>query len=317
MSGDVVPIGGSGSRIEVVSRERLSGGFSTATKDRLRIVVNDHGRRVEQIALLKRTSSAVEVSALRAAGQVPSAAAIPRIIDSGADEDGYWVLIPFYSGSSPESETLIPENVVESLARMHVHHLERPLPDDVPVVDSSWWKAKCAVSVERLTALRRPATRTLAARVTAFGDEPHIIDALEELPRTLLHGDVHRNNVLVDEHGTGHLIDWGGALVGTPALDIVNLGPPGSSAYRTYVDTWETLTGQGLDHAAWWRSYLVATVCINVKYVAFAARMFGDHTAESMLRQATEALEKLDTDPEFPLTQGQWRTMRTGGRASA
>ncbi|WP_020577154.1 phosphotransferase family protein [Actinopolymorpha alba] len=138
----------------------------------------------------------------------------------------------------------------------------------------------------------------MIAQVTALRDEPRVQDALEELPRTLLHGDVHRNNVLVDEHGNGRLIDWGGALVGIPALDIVNLGPPGSNAYRTYADTWETLTGQNLETAAWRRSYLVATVCINLKYVAFAAKIFGDHKAQSMLQQATEALEQIGSDPK-------------------
>jgi hypothetical protein len=92
---------------------------------------------------------------------------------------------------------------------------------------------------------------------------------------------------------TGHLIDWGGALVGIAAFDIVNLGPPGSSAYKTYVDTWQALTGENLDNPAWQRSYLVATVCINIKYLAFAAEMFGDRMARSMMQQATEALEQL------------------------
>ncbi|WP_157181163.1 hypothetical protein [Actinopolymorpha alba] len=123
-----------------MSREPISGGFSAATKERLRIVIADRGQRVEQTALLKRTS-AIEVSALRAASGGPSAAAIPKIIDAGIDADGHWILTPFYSGNPAAAETLIPDNVVESLARMHIHHLKRPSPDHIPVVDSSWWQA--------------------------------------------------------------------------------------------------------------------------------------------------------------------------------
>src|SRR5262245_56041129 len=110
-----------GSRIEVVSREPMVGGFSGAAKDRLRIVVAEHGQRVEQTAVLKRTS-ANEVAALLAASEVPSTAAFPRIIDAGVDADGPWILVPFYGGGPPESEALIPDSVVESLARMHVHY---------------------------------------------------------------------------------------------------------------------------------------------------------------------------------------------------
>ena len=276
-------------RVRIVSRAPVSGGHSDATKERVHVVVTDEAGEVEQIALLKRTSEA-EISALRRASAVPDATAVPRVIAAGADADGSWVMLPFYDGRPAEDETLLPRNVLETLARLHAHYLDRPLPGRLPVVDSGWWRAKCAVSAERLHALGRPATSALAREVTALRDEQRVVEALDTLPRTLLHGDVHRNNVLVDERGRGMLVDWGGALVGAPALDIANLGGPAGDAYRTYVDTWESLTGERLGDAAWRRSRLAATVWANVKYLAFAAKVFGDDTARSMWGAATAAL---------------------------
>ncbi len=153
-----------------MSRDLISGGASVATKERLVVVRTEDGQRVEQTALLKRTSAA-EVSALRAATQVPGASAIPEIVDAGVDVDGCWLLIPFYDGGPAEAEIRVPGNVVESLARMHAYYLDSPVPEHIPVVDQSWWQARCAQSVERLTALGTPATRAIAARVETWA--PH------------------------------------------------------------------------------------------------------------------------------------------------
>ena len=40
------------------------------------------------------------------------------------------------------------------------------------------------------------------------------------MPETLIHGDMALDNVLVDEHGALHLIDWAGGGSGDPRHDI-------------------------------------------------------------------------------------------------
>ena len=287
-----------------MSRDLISGGASVATKERLVVVRTEDGQRVEQTALLKRTSAA-EVSALRAATQVPGASAIPEIVDAGVDVDGCWLLIPFYDGGPAEAEIRIPGNVVESLARMHAYYLDSPVPEHIPVVDQSWWQARCAQSVERLTALGRPATRAIAARVETWAHEISILAELEQLPRTLLHGDMHRHNVLVDQAGAGHLIDWGAAAFGLPAFDLVRgllatgepaLGSPGSQTYQVYADTWTALTGQSLTSPGWRRGYLVATVCNSARFIGLAAKLYSEHRAQAMLREGADALLQLRTE---------------------
>ena len=284
--------GGRESRLHIVEHEEISGGFSDATKYRVRIITtHKRGRQFERTAFLKQTSAA-EVSALHAATKVPSATAIPTIIASNNTDD-HWVIIPFYVGRHPETETALPVNVVESLARMHIYYLNRPIPKDVPVADSSWWRAKCLESIERLTASAKSAMPEALKKITSWADSPLIADALNHLPRTLLHGDVHRNNIIIDKYGTGHLIDWGDSMVGIPAFDIVNFCSPGDRAYNSYIETWRLNARKGLSDHEWRQGYCVATVCMSVRYLPFAARHFGLRDAQSMLGKATEAFRRL------------------------
>lgn len=277
----------------VLSREPVSGGVSDATKTRLRAILAEDGRRIERALLLKQTSN-IEVSALTAASHVPDADAVPELIDAGVNRDGPYILIPFYEAAPAWHEKAVPANVIETLARIHAYYLNQPVHQDLPVVDSDWWRAKCDLSRQRLGALDRPIARRLQQQVKTFRDEPKIITALDQMPRTLIHGDVHRNNVLIDNDGLGHIIDWGGAFIGAPALDLPNLGEPGAPGYRTYLAAWQALTGQALDDDPdWHRSFLTATVWINIKYLAFATKVFGDNEGQLMMATAVDALDEL------------------------
>lgn len=278
---------------EVLSRTPMSGGFSDASKFRLQVVQTAHGERVERTLLLKQTSR-IEVDALTAAAQVPGAGAVPEVVDTGDNADGPFIVTRFYDAQPARDEKTLPPNVIETLARVHAYYLTEPVPPNLPVVDAPWWRAKCDVSMQRLHALGRPVARSLAAQVKTFRNDAKMIKELDETPRTLIHGDVHHNNVLVDSDGLGHLIDWGGSFVGAPALDLHGLGGEGGWGLPIYLDAWNALTGQRLDaDPDWRRSLLVATVWSNIKYVAFATRMFGDRVGESMITKAVAARQRL------------------------
>ncbi|WP_165553939.1 aminoglycoside phosphotransferase family protein [Kribbella capetownensis] len=288
---------GQGSGIEIISREPVTGGFSGAPKFSLRVAMNQYGRRIERTVLVKHTSQ-LEISATQAAATVAGADAVPEIIETGTDELGPYLMTAFYDAEPAANEASLPANAIQTLARVHVHYLDESPPQSIPVVDAAWWRAKCDVSMQRLAAIDRSVPNELIPHVAALQHDPRITSLLDQLPRTLLHGDVHHNNVLVDENQTGHIIDWGGALVGTPALDIANLGGPASSGYQTYVDTWRHLTGRNLDTDPDWNtSYLLATVWINIKYLAFAAKIYGDTKAQDMMRTALDALSQLGPTP--------------------
>lgn len=279
--------------VEVLSREPVTGGFSGAPKFRLEVAIHENGERVERMALLKQTSQ-TEVSALSAAAGVVGADAVPAVIDTGVNAHGPYILTAFYEGEPTQDETALPADAIATLAKVHAHFLTAPAPPHVPVVDGDWWRAKCDVSMQRLAELQRPVPDELRAQVGELQDEPKIIESLDRMRRSLIHGDVHRNNVLVDEDGRSHLIDWGGAFIGAPALDIANLGGPGSPGYQMYVTTWQSLTGEVLDeNPAWQRSCLVATVWISIKYLAFATKIFGDEKGQVMIAKALNALDQI------------------------
>ena len=277
---------------DILAREPVFGGQSSSTKEKLRVVDTEAGIDRELTVLLKRTLPA-EVEALRAANRVPEAAAVPQLIRSGRDSRGDWIAIPFYPGIPAPTETDIPDNVVESLAEVHAHFLNSGAPETIPVCDGNWWKASCAQ--HRLRQLGRASLQPIVEAVQSWSAHRSILDALTELPRTLLHGDVHRNNVIVNGNA-GQLIDWGGAAYGIPLLDLITPGPPGSRGYERYAATWQALTGESTTSPAWRRGYLTATVCSKVMYLAFAARHFGDAVAMSMFDTAARALTELERE---------------------
>jgi aminoglycoside phosphotransferase (APT) family kinase protein len=274
----------------ILAREPVVGGQSSLVKEKLRIIATEDGIDREQTVLLKRTVPA-EVVALRAANLVPGASAIPRLIQSGRDSHGDWIVIPFYTGNPAPTETSIPDNVMDSLAALHAHYLNSAPPGPLPIRDGAWWEARCVQP--RLRQLARPSLQPIIEAIANWSGHRLIVEALTDLPRTVLHGDVHRNNVVVDGR-IGRLIDWGGASYGIPAIDVVTPGPPGSPAYERYAAAWRELTGESTTSLAWRRGYLAATVCSKVDYLAFAARNFGDAAAIRMFDAAARALSELE-----------------------
>lgn len=291
MTGDVA--GGFGPHVEVLSSEPVPGGFSGASKFRLRALLTEHDVRVERTLLLKQTSQ-VEVNALTAAARVPGTDAVPEVIATGANRDGPYVLTAFYPGEPAADETSLPTDVIRTLARLHAYYQNAPVPEGVPVIDSDWWRAKCDLSAQRLRSLPGSVAQDLGTQVQGLKEEQAMLAALDELPRTLIHGDLHHNNVLVDADGHGHIIDWGGSFIGAAALDLSHLGEPDSAGHRTYLATWQELTGERLAESAdWARSCVTATVWANIKYLAFATKIFGDERGLQMMASARSALAQL------------------------
>lgn len=274
---------------DIVAREPVERGQRTAAKEKLRVVLD--GR---ELTLLLKWTAPAEVAALRAANRVPGTTAIPQLVRSGRDSRGDWIAIPFYTGDPAPTETDIPDNVMDSLAAVHAHYLKSGPFEEIPVCDGNWWKGCC--TQWGLRKLDRPSLRPIIEAIDGWSSHPLMIAALTEMPRTLLHGDMHRNNVVVNGH-TGRLIDWGGAKYGIPLLDLITPGPPGSRGYERYAAAWPELTGESTTAPAWRRGYLVATVCVKITYLGFVARNFGDAAAIERFNMAAAALNELERSP--------------------
>jgi len=200
----------------------------------------------------------------------------------------------------------IPPNVDETLATMHAHYLEADLVAQIPRVGPEWVPALCAVPrLEQIVRDGRSALAPILERVQSWADHPDLRETLASQRRTLIHGDVHRNNIIASAQ-TGHLVDWESARFAMPMLDLPTFGGPGTPGHEKYCETWRAQTGEDTASPAWQRGYLAAVVCVNVAYMTFAARNFGDQRAAQMLHDAVNS----PSGPDQTVATGAVRTTR-------
>jgi len=263
----------------VTGREPLPGGYVAASVERLDLDVA--GRAVPVVL---KTATSVEVAAMRAVAVVR---ADPGMIAAG---DG-WLLLPFVDGAPPGDGDPVPDAVWETLARVHAHWW-RKRPRGVPVVGAARWRGLCDFA---LVAVRGAAARTgdavfseVADALVAWRADPWIATALAVLPRTLVHGDAHRGNVL----GSA-LIDWGNARVAPAGLDLATLRGQGAEVPASYVEAFDGVApgarppGMAEVERAW------ADMHVQVQYLGFAADHLGAARVAEMAGTAARALAEL------------------------
>jgi hypothetical protein len=200
------------------------------------------------------------------------ATAIPELVASG---DG-WLITPLAPGSALAAGAEVPANLFDSLARLHVRFLgDAGLAAVLPRVTPAWWRSLCLDWVEPQLgpqADRHPPGLMDRARdlVRHAAELPAAAAVLADLPATLLHGDVHSGNVVVDgDRAT--LIDWGSSRIGPAALDLANLGAADSAGVARYARTWRRLTGEPVPAATIGLGYRWAALQIPVQYLAWVA----------------------------------------------
>jgi len=90
----------------------LTGGYASAGV--LRIDLEDVAG--QSVAVVLKRANEVEIAAMRALAAV-SGVERPRMIASGRDEVGVWLLIPLYPGTALRGDDDVPANVWATLAR--------------------------------------------------------------------------------------------------------------------------------------------------------------------------------------------------------
>lgn len=271
-----------GGPVTVVGRAPLAGGY-----------VADAVTRVDldpaPAVVIKRTT-AVEVAAMRAVAVVPGVDR-PRLLAAGPD----WIVTPYYPGPVLAEGPYVPDEVWTALARVHAHWL-RKRPRGIPVADGAWWRALC---VERILPHVRAAhertgdTRFLAvaSSLVEWAEDPAMHAALAALPRTLVHGDAHRGNVLLAAGGAV-LIDWGNAKVAPPGLDLPVLHAQGAVDDSPYRRALAELVGELPADLAAMQSHC-AELWANVSYLGFAADHLGPARVEELHMAAHAALTRV------------------------
>jgi aminoglycoside phosphotransferase (APT) family kinase protein len=255
---------------------------------------------VDEFDVVAKRATPGEVAALECLGVVDPV--FPRLIDSGVDDDGPWIVVPFEPGEPIGWTAEPPAAMYAALARLHLRHLGRvdELPGQLPRVDDEFLRmtfAEFAPSGIRRAAREAPhpvQDRALELLARFAGDE-RLRVGLEVLPATLLHGDVHGDNIIATapeaaSGGSVRLIDWGSARVGPAMLDVMLAARPAgvaaygeawASANGTAMDAWQLATGQ-----AW------ATAVSNAMFVGAVAERSAE-TADLMLDEAEVAIERL------------------------
>jgi phosphotransferase family enzyme len=259
-----------GAAVRILGRAPLTGGYVADSVERVELAVGGRERTV-----VLKAAGPVEVAAMRAVAVV---AAAPQALAIGPD----WLVLPFVDAPPLAPADPVPDPVWRTLAAVHAHWLGRR-PRGVPVVDAAWWAALCDYT---LVAVRGGRARTgerefadAERALLSWRTDPAIAGALARMPRTLVHGDAHRGNILGDV-----LIDWGNARVAPAALDRATL-----CAQDAIPPPWFPEPPAAEQH---W-----AVVQVHVQYLRFAADHLGAARVGEMVETAAAALARLHVEP--------------------
>jgi aminoglycoside phosphotransferase (APT) family kinase protein len=261
-------------------KDLVEGGHVIAGMDRIDIVAETSRGDVQLTLVRKRLPPwSDEVRALRLLQSVPLAhGRVPELICSGRDESGPWLLRPFYDGQQLQArvedhKNLVPLEVIDTLARVHARFHERHDElEGLAVNDHDWWRQLLfGFTIPQVEATRSSSNRyaDLTAVIEAlvrWADDPAIAEALQILPFTLVHRDMHLGNVLEGSQGPT-IIDWGNALNGPRFIDLENIITPDSAQAHAYRNTWVSLTGISPDPWLEDVGWFWATVQIRASYL--------------------------------------------------
>lgn len=293
-----------GGRVERFTTHPLTGGAVSGLVERFTLHVVDvpgaGGGRAQDIQVVRKRAFPHETAGLRAAQVLrPAATAVPELIAFGEDAEGMWLITPFLSGTPlPDRDTPVPANLFGSLARLHAHfHGAANIPGAIPRVTPQWWQRLChhwvLPQVGRHRGRHPAGTFTRAdTLISRAATHPAVRRALGRLTPTLLHGDVHSGNVLVDGDQAS-LIDWGSCRAGPAMLDLANLVPLDSDGFSVYRQTWHDVTGSSLDTDSAELGYWWAALQIPVQYLPWTMGNLTDAEVHDALDRAEQALAAL------------------------
>ncbi len=275
-----------GARVASTTVRPLAGGHVAQRVDLVTLhLTGPH----EPLELVRKDAPGHEIAGLRAAQAArPDATAIPELVASG---DG-WLITPLAPGAALDWGDPVPGNLFDSLAGLHARYQDGTgLPAAIPRVTAGWWQALCRRWVApRLDehAARHPPETTARARALIS----RAAAALARLPATLLHGDVHPGNVVV-QTDRATLIDWGSCRIGPAMLDLANLVTAGSAEVARYARTWPQRAGQPLPAGVIELGYRWAALQIPVQYLPWTIGHQPTRAVQTALDQIEQALDQL------------------------
>ncbi|WP_328322578.1 aminoglycoside phosphotransferase family protein [Kribbella sp. NBC_00382] len=290
LGGDAVVVG-------IGRRTALIGGATAPVVERVEIAYETSGQPGLVDVVAKRATRGEE-AALNSLDVVEPV--FPDLIDSGIDEDGPWIVVPFEVGGVIGWTAEPPAVVYAALARLHLRHLGRvdELPAEIPQVDEQFLRSAftgfAPGGIARAAQLGPHAVFDRALELLArFAEDERLLLGLEVLPATLIHGDVYGDNVIAADPGESRpprLIDWGSARVGPAMLDVVMAARRAGVA--AYEEAWAAKAGTPMDEWLVATGTAWATAVSNATFVGATAERSVE-VAEFLLDEAEEAIDRL------------------------
>ena len=269
----------------------LEGGYASNRVFRHDLTFRFTDGQFQTISVVQKYTGEAEVYVMELLSELGSTTAIPQLIDGArgdrvADKKGdNWFIVPFYPGNSLTFEDEVPTSVIKSLAQLHAHFAPRvnsiEMVEGLYHVDLTFFNRTFKNALKGLVQLqeKQPSADLgdMQIRLEEVSQCSVFETALKRLPVTLVHGDVHPENILCLDEGRAVLIDWGNARIAPAMLDVANLVELGSENWNVYLKAWEEASGEVVDMPMARLNYYWATAMVNLQYLPFAAEFSQDN----------------------------------------
>jgi Ser/Thr protein kinase RdoA (MazF antagonist) len=173
------------------------------------------------VRLINREQAAADARVLATLenAQYPAPRLIPSRTGAPTVERGSQAVIVTTFIAGPTADTSLP--VLRGLGQRlgHLHILTIPTSDTLPLA-SMLPATDMATALDWLRPLGPFASPDLEDTYTRLLDAVLSIETGEDLPHALIHNDAHPGNAIVTEDGAPVFIDWSGAGLGTPMVDL-------------------------------------------------------------------------------------------------
>lgn len=280
-------------RVALVGVTKLQGGATKAGPSRLEILDATGTTRRFVYKPVRASEARVASVVGRPHGEYGAPETLAAEIDEAHPwEFTSWVLTPFIDGPQLTFSDRAPDQILNSLAKLHADHRERTAEFGWTwTFDGAHMRRTLAQAIDGVRKGRNRDSEQLANRLEPLLQLTLLETLAERLPRTLCHGDIHPGNIVTDPEGQSWLIDWGNVCVAPPTLDIANLIAFGSEGWRTYQaslrSAWQ------LDEATLTQAYYWAKVATGLQYLPWIAA--NTDSPSGMIDEVLSAAARLDS----------------------
>lgn len=217
-----------------------------------------------------KLSSRGEITALEAMARL-GIEGVPRVVASDASTDPARLIVPSYPGHHGDFSSM-PPMAIDTFAEIHARFEDGELQRDFQRLSIDqlfgWAFGDMSIYEPKLEVRMR----SIRNAIDVFKAE------LDQHPGTLVHWDMHPDNVLIDAEDAV-IIDWEHACIGPPLIDLTNMIAWSSREFRAYAERFEHYSNRPFDWSAKKREFDWCEAITSIRYMWIPAR--AGHQARS------------------------------------